>query len=548
MNFKLSFSLCIFFLFTISVFAQKNSKDTTITFFDECMPFLKSYPFVYGDLKYSNNDKEYKQDFSFNPMSFDSTSVANFYRAIFDGSAFFGGINFHCRAVFNSAHFYKDASFPGAKFNYEVVFKDAHFYGEAAFMGANFHDQVVFYDTHFYKVANFRRAKFNYEANFRDSTFNYYADFRGATFNHTNFSFAKFNQTANFRDATFIGGCDFFYSRFKNVLDLTKLKNTDTATLNFYNARLPHLIDLLGNPNLKIDFTEANFDSTLLYTTAHGWHYINLHNANLTKIKFDYQHFKACFFSGTPVGSDFPFNFKYNSDSYLLTYKKDGKKIAINSKYGLDTIANNDAAVKILLNDEDVQHYLKQIFPSAKLSDPVITIFLNYCIDELEFPKALSADEEQAAYEQILKNFKDNGQNDSYEALDIEYRDFKNGSFILPHIWNLYGYRREWVFYWALAFLVLFTISTTFLIGKLNKPTDQGGVYHMENLSIDPATERWYNRLWYAFMYTSTLFFVLKVDVGKLNFKKKWGVFYIILIYSFGVLCLGYMANFVLQK
>jgi len=394
-----------------------------------------------------------------------------------------------------------------------------------------------------------KRIDFDYsefqDLNINATTLNNQLSFRNAkVYGNCSFSFTNANGMVDFSNTTFNANCDFNNAIFNSRLILFHIITTDTSSIFFLNSRLPDLVDLSENSALKvlIDLTAAKLDSVQLYTTSRRWHYINLHKTNLSKIKINYQQFRICFFSDSETDNKYPFGF-FNGHLY---YTENGVKKTL--LYDLNNISNSHMAVKTLLANTDVQDYLKNIFPAAKVTDPVSANFLFDCIQKRSFPKTIVSDEKESVYEQLLKNFKDNGQNDSYEALDIEYRDFKNGSFILPHIWNLYGYRREWVFYWALAFLAFFTITTTFFLPILNKPTAEGGVYHMDNLNIDPATERWYNRLWYAFMYTSTLFFILKVDVSKLNFKKKAGVFYIVLIYSLGVLCLGYMANFVLQK
>jgi len=55
-------------------------------------------------------------------------------------------------------------------------------------------------------------------------------------------------------------------------------------------------------------------------------------------------------------------------------------------------------------------------------------------------------------------------------------------------------------------------------------------------------------RLWYSFTYTATIFFLLSLKVEKIKFKNKRGVLYLMLIYLAGILCLAYMANYIIQK
>jgi hypothetical protein len=179
-----------------------------------------------------------------------------------------------------------------------------------------------------------------------------------------------------------------------------------------------------------------------------------------------------------------------------------------------------------------------------------MTVFLTNCIEQRRLPASLSVDQITSIYQQVLKNFEANGQKESYETLDIGYQDFKNGWFTIPHIWNCYGYHKEWIFYWSFGFILLFTFITSWLLDWLNGRHKVEPVYHLSNIPVvlKHKTRLWFfRRLWYSLMYTSTIFFLLTIKVDKLNFKKGL-VVYILIVYAVGVLCLAYMANFVLQK
>jgi uncharacterized protein YjbI with pentapeptide repeats len=160
----------------------------------------------------------------------------------------------------------------------------------------------------------------------------------------------------------------------------------------------------------------------------------------------------------------------------------------------------------------------------------------------------LSIDETKSVYEILLKNFKDRGQMDSYESLDIEYHDYLYRNWKLLRWWNLYGYRKQWVFIWIGIFLFFFSVITMLFIDKLNRKDN--GVYFVptipENIKID-SIKNAFRRFWYSFMYTSTVFFLFSLKIENINFKKG-GIIYVIIVYTIGLLCLGYLANFVLQK
>lgn len=462
---------------------------------------------------------------------------ADFENIIFIGGVDFDGSTFLADFTSYTNKFNEGIQFDNATFSSVTSFHTNKFKKTSSFRSAIFKNDVEFFENFFIDEAGFSGASFSKGADFQRNNFSGAVDFSDAKFNGDfDFTNVTFSSYANFSGATINGRINFNETEFTGPLILKNIITSDATVFNFNSAVLPQIIDLSNNLTLKttIDLTGhlVTGVSQKSYMSSPNYSYLNLYNTNVSKVKIDYQHFRLCFYGS----SEKPFTVETR-----VAYFDEGKK---HMAFPLE----NPALCDSMLKTQYVQNYLKKIFPTCKTTDTVVVSFLKYCMKAAYFPGPLSKDQILSTYEQVLKNFKDNGQTDSYEALDIEYRDFKNSSFILPHIWNLYGYRREWVFYWALAFLAFFTITTTFFLPILNKPTAEGGVYHIDNLNIDPATERWYNRLWYAFMYTSTLFFILKVDVSKLNFKKKAGVFYIVLIYSLGVLCLGYMANFVLQK
>ena len=55
-------------------------------------------------------------------------------------------------------------------------------------------------------------------------------------------------------------------------------------------------------------------------------------------------------------------------------------------------------------------------------------------------------------------------------------------------------------------------------------------------------------RLWYAFVYSANIFFRLTLKVEDLQYNRIWATLYVMIMYTLGLVCLAYMANFVLQK
>jgi hypothetical protein len=158
-------------------------------------------------------------------------------------------------------------------------------------------------------------------------------------------------------------------------------------------------------------------------------------------------------------------------------------------------------------------------------------------------------DEKATIYESVLKNFKDHGQMESYRKLDIEFKDFKmqNNKILrwiwwLPYIWWNYGYNKELIFPWIIGLLIIFTVINFFYLDYLNNH-----IYRIEGITPVPKTQFAY-RFWYSFVYTSNIFFKFSLKFENLNFKRIGSVIYILIIFLLGLVCFGYLANFVLQK
>jgi hypothetical protein len=165
-------------------------------------------------------------------------------------------------------------------------------------------------------------------------------------------------------------------------------------------------------------------------------------------------------------------------------------------------------------------------------------------------PSIKSVDDKEAVYESLLNNFKSRGQSESYQLLDIEYQRFKYDEHwytrplsVINRCWWNYGYSKGLVFLWAAIFIVFFTGVNFFFIDFLNDH-----VYTMENLPKPADRTTMLSKLWASLVYTSGVFFRLTLKVENLMYTKRFATAYVIFIYTIGIVCLAYMANFVLQK
>jgi len=422
-----------------------------------------------------------------------------FRRDKFLNNVNFSNSSFHNIASFIFSSFSEDVNFASTKFSNEAHFDKTLYFGRANFGASNYINEVSFFDSEFKDTVNFGGAKFLNLAYFRKAKFSKGAFFYGAQFSglafflSTTFSekayfeATDFMGSTNFNEATFSNKVDFFRATFGNRLLLNNLKLCDKTEFNFNLTTFPDTIEFSSNTEIfnEIDFTIANF---------------NDHRRQNSK-----------------TDEEIPI--------LIFLYKTDI------SKLHLDYIH-----FKLLLPDGTTNQ--------NRSENEIFDVQTRITIDDCE-----------SMYEALLNNFKAHGQQESYKRCDIDYQTFKwHHSWAkwfawLPRLWWNFGYNKELIFSRTLYLIGLFTFFTYFFIYFLNDK-----VYAMNNIPLD---ERWKkifafknfgNRLWYSFIYTSAVFFRLTLKIENIHFERKWGTAYLILIYTLGLICLAYMANFVLQK
>ncbi|MDW3193072.1 MAG: pentapeptide repeat-containing protein [Cytophagales bacterium] len=207
---------------------------------------------------------------------------------------------------------------------------------------------------------------------------------------------------------------------------------------------------------------------------------------------------------------------------------------------------------------------------------PIDKFKLRYDQFQVFWPEKIGASDYESltnVYEGLLKNFKDRVYLTSYETLDKEYQAFKdlqnpNASPIkkmmnrVNFYWNNYGYNKERIWLWTLIFLLISTLVNWLAFPYLSKV-----VYPIE--IIDTALyegKPWRRKqfkttglLWnkvhgnvkyfsLAFFYTSLIFFGLKISTDRMNYRKPVGIILIYTEYLLGLICLGYLANFIISS
>jgi len=159
-----------------------------------------------------------------------------------------------------------------------------------------------------------------------------------------------------------------------------------------------------------------------------------------------------------------------------------------------------------------------------------------------------SYDEKVAIYEALLNNFRSRGQLSSVENLDVEYRRFLSHHnwtslfFYVHSAWNKCGYARTRVIFWTILIYFLFSWRTYYIIHKLNPD-----VYMVEKIPI-PLPLKKAKRFWYACVYTANIFFRLTLKSENFVYERHWLAAYVFAMYVVGIVCLAYLADFVLHQ
>jgi hypothetical protein len=354
-----------------------------------------------------------------------------------------------------------------------------------------------FYDTarhvrnrsYFPTTASFRNDAFKKKVACNDISFSNDVSFHHSSFYNTaDFSRDTFNSNAIFDSARFLNDCHFVLANFQNSADFSNAIFSKTAY--FSSINLTDTTDL--------DFTNAILPDTLDFSDISPIPIeINLSKASEDSNKKGPKH---CIYL---AGSDI-------------------------SKFSLD------------------YKYYKLLF-----CDP-------------QTKREMPYDQKDAVYEGLLKNFDHRGQLESYRLLDIEFHDYqwsKKGLpmrwfYVIPHYWNYYGYENELIFLWAAGFLLLFTFISYFHLDHFIN-----NVYPMDNVKDFKSRKeikdtpikkdrnhQFWLRVWNAFIYTSVIFFSFSLSVDKFKFQYRKASFFLIVVFTIGIVCIAYMANFVISK
>lgn len=365
---------------------------------------------------------------------------------------------------------------------------------EVDYQNLEFSQPLQIFDCSFVKAVSFSQTLFKRSVVFESTDFNSYAGFLSCKFiGFTDFKTCQFKQGVSFSNSDFRRAAWFDRAEFHSDADFATAHFSDYASFKYLNL----------TKNSYFNFSGAILPHNLDFS----FNKILPNGIDLTKCSFlDSTHYSS--------KEDM-----YFAPHYISLYKSDI------SKFHLDYI-----------------HF-------RLVTD-------SFASDELLRNKSkIPYEEVTGMYEALLNNFKTRGQLESYKLCDIEYQQYKlkhsSVAFLAPvylYWWN-FGYNKEYVFVWTAFFILLFTFINFFCLGYLQQ------VYALEKLGDVPVfSKRRFSvrdslrRSWQSFVYAATIFFRLTLKVDDMDYRRVPGVIYIFLMYTIGIVCLAYMANYVIQK
>jgi hypothetical protein len=294
--------------------------------------------------------------------------------------------------------------------------------------------------------------------------------------------------------------------------------------------------------NSQVNFRGANFDSTsVFYGTEFS-----------SKVDFSHTKFHALTtFTGAQFGTMASFRY--------ATFR--------------DAVYFESAVLPDTLDVRNLQNISREVdLTSAKLplsgrrckialmGSDIKKFRLRMDLFQLWFPDRLTFDQNRSVYETVLKKLQEDGLLDSYEMLDIEYRDSlsQHDNFFNKYIggpvqkaWSNYGHNKTRIFAWSLLFFSFFSVVNLPLYRKLYEvyPIDFIGSFSADELR---QRKKQVLHVFQTMTYTGIIFFGFKLDLEKFGpnrfWQHPWLFSYIMFTYVLGLVCLGFIVNIILAR
>jgi len=159
-----------------------------------------------------------------------------------------------------------------------------------------------------------------------------------------------------------------------------------------------------------------------------------------------------------------------------------------------------------------------------------------------ELYKWPSREANESVFQQLLVKFENEKKTESYKRVDIEYSKYRNNQLVntLNYIWWNFGYEKWLIILWTIFFLSCFTIINMIFWKNFRK------IYHVEKES-DITNSTGGEKFIKILLFTSLIFFSLRINFEKLSFKHTGRLVYFFFQYITGLVCLFFIANAILK-
>lgn len=172
----------------------------------------------------------------------------------------------------------------------------------------------------------------------------------------------------------------------------------------------------------------------------------------------------------------------------------------------------------------------------------------------------------ELTYKLLLEEQLKQGFLNGYAKLDKEYKEFQYtrektiyGEFInwIDKTWWDYGYDKSLVVKNSFIVFFFFFVVNLFFYSSLHEVYCPEKFKHLEERLVHKASDKrilkrgiliFINRIPGVFLYTGYLFWAVRLDIHNLEIRKPFAFTLLILEYVSGIICLAYIANYILGR
>jgi uncharacterized protein YjbI with pentapeptide repeats len=452
-----------------------------------------------------------------------------------------------CQDTINFIHF---------QFPYPVVFSESTHVEGIKIIFDKFKSPFTYKITKFLKHIDFQFAHFNSKADFNLVHFDSTANFWDVQFDSTAYFITQFHLKAEFSGTNFHNYAIFENAQFFGSINFTRAKFDSIAAFTGTQFHAPaYFVEVEFNSQAY--FGGAIFDSSVIFQATQ---FHNLADFRTTQFLSLTDFIGVRFNKSTNFRNSIFKKDVYFKNAFLPNYF-DFREVK--------TIYEIDFSLCRL--DSEIIKEGERCNIALEGTD-INKIKLNMALFKLWFPDTSTTYEQKISlYEKVLKKLQNDGFMESYEILDVEYKQVKydhnpfgyivNG---LDHYWWYYGYDKLRIFRWTFILFIIFyfinfigyeKLFPLYPIKFLKSNFSNHDMLKMKEKKLIIFPPNFFqNKIIDNFFFTSIIFFGLKLDISNFNrfaYTKKGSIFMILIIlscYLVGLICLGFIVNIIFTK